>query len=226
MDRTEERPEAAPESPDLPEFTRLLQGDFSTIDWRIFWPLLPLVTFVALNQFWPEDLWRTHVAISASFVTSVWVFANNRDSGVVRMLAVLGFTVVAISAAIGLAANSDKAFVSQNITTDFLWAAVCLTSVVIGKPLVGAVARQAVPALRTLLEPRHRVFVSLTLVYMALNLSTGVFRIFLLDAFSANAYIFVSRVTTPLTVVFFIASYFLIKRAAALRQEASAPPAP
>ena len=211
-------PESAPDSPDLPEFSRLLRGDVRgfarAIDWRIFWPLLPLVVFLVLNSFWPEDLRRVQVAIGGSFAVSVWVFLINRDSGIIRLLAVLVFGVVTVSAIVGFVANSDKAFVSQNISTDFLMVAISLGSVAIGKPLVGAVARQAVPALRDLMDLRHRVFVYLTLTYMAINLATGVFRIFLLGEFSANEYIFVSRITTPLSIAFFVACYFAIKRAA------------
>ena len=219
MNRPEEPPEAAPEPPNLPDFRKLAQGDFSAVDWRIFWSLLPLVVFLVLNSFWPEDLWRTQVAIVASFAASTWVFAINRDSGVIRFITVLGFVVVAGSAVVGLVADSAKAFAAQNIYSDFLVAVVCLTSVVIGRPLVGAVARESIPALRTLMDPKHRLFVVLTLVFMAYNIGTGIFRIFLLGEFSANEYVLVSRVTSPISIAFFLACYFTIKRAAGLSQQ-------
>ena len=215
MNRPDEPPEAAPDSPNLPEFTRFLRGDFSGVDWRIFWTALPVVVFLVLNTFWPEDLWQTQVAIVASFVASAWVFATNRDSGVIRALVVLGFAIVAGSAVVGLVANSAKAFAAQNIVTDFIMAAISLGSVVIGRPLVGAVARQGVPALRTLMEPKHRVFVYLTLTFMAINIVTGIFRIFLLGEFSANEYVLISRATgLPFSVGFLVACYFSIKRSA------------
>ncbi|MCY4392549.1 MAG: hypothetical protein OXE43_10945 [Chloroflexi bacterium] len=219
MNRPDEPPEAAPDTPNLPDFRKLAQGDFSAVDWRIFWSLLPLVVFLVLNSFWPEDLWRTQVAIVASFAASTWVFAINRDSGVIRFITVLGFVVVAGSAVVGLVADSAKAFAAQNIYSDFLVAAVCLASVAMGKPLVGAVARESIPALRTLMDPRHRVFVILTLVFMTYNIGTGIFRIFLLGEFSANEYVIVSRVTSPISLAFFLACYFMIKRAAGLSQE-------
>lgn len=219
MNRPDEPPEAAPETPNLPNFRKLAHGDFSAVDWRIFWSGLPLVVFLVLNSFWPEDLWRTQVAIIASFAASTWVFASNRDSGVIRFITVLGFVVVAGSAVVGLAADSAKAFAAQNIYSDFLVAAVCLGSVAMGKPLVGAVARESIPALRTLMDPRHRVFVILTLVFMTYNIGTGIFRIFLLGEFSANEYVIVSRVTSPISLAFFLACYFMIKRAAGLNLE-------
>lgn len=221
MNRPDEPPEAAPVAPNLPNFRKLMQGDFSAVDWRIFWSGLPLIVFLALNAFWPEDLWRTQVAIVASFAASTWVFATNRDSGVIRFITVLGFVVVAGSAVVGLAADSAKAFAAQNIYSDFLVAAVCLGSIAIGKPLVGAVARESIPALRPLMDPRHRLFVILTLVFMAYNIGTGIFRIFLLVEFefSANEYVIVSRVTSPISIAFFLACYFTIKRAAGISQE-------
>ena len=215
MNRPDEPPEAAPEPPNLPEFTRFLHGDFSGVDWRIFWTALPVVVFLVLNTFWPEDLWRTQVAIVGSFLSSAYVFATNRDSGVIRALVVLGFLIVAGSAAFGLAINSAKAFAAQNIFTDFIMAAISLGSVLAGKPLVGAVARQGVPALRTLMDPKHRVFVYLTLTFMAINIVTGIFRIFLLGEFNATEYVLISRATgLPFSVGFLVACYFSIKRSA------------
>ena len=215
MNRPDEPPEGAPEPPNLPEFTRFLHGDFSGVDWRIFWTALPVVVFLILNTFWPEDLWRTQVAIVGSFLSSAYVFATNRDSGVIRALVVLGFLIVAGSAAFGLAINSAKAFAAQNIFTDFIMAAISLGSVLVGKPLVGAVARQGVPALRTLMDPKHRVFVYLTLTFMAINIVTGIFRIFLLGEFNATEYVLISRATgLPFSVGFLIACYFSIKRTA------------
>tara|TARA_Y100000590_G_scaffold219393_1_gene248490 strand:+ start:187 stop:885 length:699 start_codon:yes stop_codon:yes gene_type:complete len=215
----EESAEGVPNAPRLPEFRHLLQGDFSAIDWRIFWSALPLVVFLLSNSFWPEDLWRTQVAIVASFVASAWVFAKNRDSGVIRVITVLGFVVVAGSAAVGLAVNSAKAFAAQNIASDFLIAAVCIGSVVIGKPLVGAVARESIPALRPLMKPEHRVFIYLTLVFMAYNIGTGIFRIFLLGEFSANEYVIISRITSPISLAFFLACYFTIRKAAGFQEK-------
>ena len=171
-DRPDEAPEDALDAPNLPDFRKLAHGDFSAVDWRIFWSLLPLVVFLVLNSFRPEDLWRTQVAIIASFAASTWVFATNRDSGVIRFITVLGFIVVAGSAVVGLAADSAKAFAAQNIYSDFLVAAVCLGSIAIGKPLVGAVARESIPALRTLMDPRHRVFVILQ-VHERVDAGTG-----------------------------------------------------
>lgn len=227
-ERTDAGAEALP-APGLPEITRLLRGDLSvlrTIDWRIFWSALPVLAFLVLNGFWPEDLWRTQVAIVGSFAAAAWVFANNRDRGVIRVIAVMSFVVVSASAVVGLALNSAKAFAAQNIVADFLMAAICLGSVAIRKPLVGAVARESVPALRTLLAPDHRLFAVLTLTFMAMNLATAVFRIFLLDWLAtANEYVIVTQVTgRPLSAAFVVVCYFAIKRAARAVEAAAATP--
>ena len=51
---------------------------------------------------------------------------------------------------------------------------------------------------------------------MTYNIGTGIFRIFLLGEFSANEYVIISRVTSVITLAFFLACYFSIKRAAGL----------
>ncbi len=219
MDEPEAKPDAAPQSPDLPEISRLFKGDaagfFGSIDWSIFWTGFPLIVFLVLNSLWPEDLWRIQVAIVGSFLASLYVFVTNHDSGVIRAIVVLGFLIVSGSAIVGLAASSAKAFAAQNIYTDFIMVAVCLGSIAIGKPIVGAVARQGVPALRTAMDPQHRVFVYLTLAFMTINIITGILRIFLLGELDTNAYVLISRaVGLPFSVAFLVACYFAIKRTA------------
>ena len=197
-------------TPRLPEVSRILRGEWDTIDWRVAQSGVPVIVFVVLNQFG-----SAHLAIGASFAASVWVILNNRDSGVIRALALMGFVVVTGSAVVGLLANSAKAFAAQNIVGDFLVASVGVGSVLIGRPLVGAVARETIPALRSLLDLQHRAFVYLTLGFVAINIFTGIVRIFLLDALSTNEYVLVSRlVGFPLTGAFFVVSYLTIKRAA------------
>ena len=217
MNRPDEPPEAAPEPPNLPEFTRFLHGDFSGVDWRIFWTALPVVVFLVLNTFWPEDLWRTQVAIVGSFlVFGLRVRHEPGQRGDPRARgARLRSSWQARPRGRPRRINSAKAFAAQNIFTDFIMAAISLGSVLAGKPLVGAVARQGVPALRTLMDPKHRVFVYLTLTFMAINIFTGIFRIFLLGEFNATEYVLISRATgLPFSVGFLVACYFSIKRSA------------
>ena len=207
----EEQPEPDLASPRMPEVSHILKGDLNEIDWRVAEAGLPVLVFLVLNVIGPAQL-----AIGASFAASVSVFLRNRDSGVIRALAIMGFLVVTGSAIVGLAADSTKAFAAQNIVSDFLVAVVGVGSIAIGRPLVGAVARESIPALRSLLDVRHRTFIYLTLGFVALNIVTGVIRIFLLDALSTNEYVLASRaVGFPLSAAFFVASYFAVKRAAA-----------
>lgn len=198
------------EEPRLPEIRRLLAGEFDTVDWRATQSLLPVIAFLVLNE-----VSTAHVAILGSFLASAFVFYTNRDRGVIRALAIMAFVVIAGSAATGLVANSAKAFAAQNIVSDFTIALVGIGSVVWGKPLVGAVARDTIPALRTLIEPQHRTFTYLTLCFAGIQIFTGVVRIFMLDGMGASEYTLMSRVMgLPLSIFFYALCYFAIKRVA------------
>ena len=214
----EEHPEPDLPGPQLPKVSRVLQGDLEAIDWRIAEAGAPVFLFLILNFIAPAQ-----VAIGVSFAASVWVFLRNRDSGVIRVLAILGFAVITGSAIVGLATESTKAFAAQNIVSDFAVSAVGLGSIAIGRPLVGAVARQTLPALRALLDVSHPTFVYLTVGFVALNLFTGVVRIFMLDALSTNEYVVLSRlISYPLTAVFTVASFYFVRRAAAAQSPGEA----
>lgn len=217
----EEQPEPDLARPHIPEVSRILRGDLDAIDWRVAEAGVPVILFLILNFIAPAQ-----VAIGASFAASAVVFLRNRDSGIIRVLAIMGFVVITGSAIVGLATESRKAFAAQNIVSDFLVATVALGSIAIGRPLVGAIARQTLPALRSLLDIRHRTFVYLTLGLVALNVFTGVVRIFMIDALSTNEYVVLSRaVGFPFSAVFAAASYFFVKRAATARHHIEAPPA-
>jgi len=169
---------------------------------------LPVVVFWLVNQFADAP-----VSISASFATAIIVFARNKQSGVIRALSVLGFVVVAGSAAVGLMMNSDKAFAAQNIVSDFVIVPIALGSILIGRPLAGAVGRELFPAIRPIVPERHRVFVFLTLVVVAINLSTGLIRLAMIDALSTNDYVLLSRVIgVPFNILLFGLAFVLVLR--------------
>ena len=153
------------------------------------------------------------MSISASLAVAVIVFARNRQSGVIRALSVLGFAIVAVSAAVGLTINSDKAFAAQNIVSDFAIAPIALGSILIGRPLAGAVGRELFPAIRPLVPERHGVFVVLTLVVVGINLATGVIRLVMIDALSTNDYVLLSRlIGIPFNILLFGLAYVLVLR--------------
>jgi hypothetical protein len=169
---------------------------------------LPVVVFWLVNQFADAP-----VSISASFVAAIIVFARNKQSGVIRALSVLGFVIVAASAAVGLTINSDKAFAAQNIVSDFVIVPIALGSILVGRPLAGAVGRELFPAIRPIVPERHRVFVFLTLLVVAVNLSTGVIRLLMIDTLSTNDYVLLSRVIgIPFNILLFGLAFVLVLR--------------
>lgn len=169
---------------------------------------IPVAVFWVANSLGPSS-----VAITLSFIAAAVVFLRNRDSGVIRALSLLGFLIVAASAGAGLLLASDKAFAAQNIASDFAFVAISLGSVMVGKPLIGYVARELLPALRPHLEATERVFVILTLLNAFINLGTGIVRFWMLDVLETNDYVILSRVIgIPTNLAFFGLAYVLIKR--------------
>jgi hypothetical protein len=149
---------------------------------------LPVLVFWVVNQFADAP-----ISISASFLAAIVVFVRNKQSGVIRALGVLGFVIVAASAGVGLVLDSDKAFAAQNIVSDFVVVPIALGSLVIGRPLAGAVL--------------------LTLLVVAINLSTGLIRLVMIDALSTNDYVILSRVIgVPFNILLFGLGYLLVFR--------------
>jgi intracellular septation protein A len=212
--------------PDVPpldarEEDRLRRG-YLRPDFRVWIGALPALVFLVLN--WQTT---TEIAIAASFAASVLVFVRNPGSGVIRALSALSFSIVAASAAAGLILDSGKAFVAQNLIGDFVIAAVFLVSVLVRRPMIGAIAREMVPAMKPVLAVGHPVFVKLTLISVALNVVSGVVRLFLLDALSENQYVIVSRALGfPPNVLFFLYAYRQVTRVAIRIWPADAPPPP
>lgn len=169
---------------------------------------IPVAVFWVANNLGPSS-----VAIALSFIAAAVVFMRNRDSGVIRALSLLGFLIVAASAGAGLLLANDKAFAAQNIASDFAFVVISLGSVLVGKPLIGYVARELLPALRPHLLATERVFVILTLLNAFINLVTGVVRFWMLDVMDTNDYVILSRVIgIPTNLAFFGLAYLLIRR--------------
>jgi intracellular septation protein A len=169
---------------------------------------LPVLVFWIAN-----NVTESEVALVLAFVTAVAVIARNRQSGVIRVLSILGFVIVALSAIAGLLLDNDKAFAAQNIVSDFALATIGLGSIALRKPIVGVIARELVPGLRPILPVVDRTFITLTLIFVALNLVQAVVRIWMLDAYSTNTYIVVSRVFAfPLNVAYFVYAWWLVSR--------------
>jgi intracellular septation protein A len=197
-------------SPEQPRGERARTLDYLNIDASIFQGLLPVATFLVVNQFGPAQ-----AAIGASFVVSAIIFVRNRARGVIRLLSVLGFSIVTISAIIGIVADSDRAFAAQNIVADVIFAAIFIASVLIGRPFIGLIARDLVPGIRPVMELRNPIFVQLTLLSAAINVVSAVARAFMIANLSVNTYVIVSRVVfLPVNIAFMVLCYVMITRTA------------
>jgi intracellular septation protein A len=169
---------------------------------------LPILVFWIANNAGP-----TEVALVLAFVTAVAVVVRNKQSGVIRMLSILSFVIVAAAAVAGLILDNDKAFAAQNIVSDFAMAAIGLGSIAVARPIIGVISRELVPGLRPILPVTDRTFVILTVAFVVLNLFQAIVRIYMLDAMSTNTYIIVSRVfALPLNIAFFGLAWYMVSR--------------
>jgi hypothetical protein len=192
------------------ETGRVRTMDYMQLDPSIGLGLLPVAVFLAVNYLGPAQ-W----AIALSFLTSCFVFVRMRSRGAIQFLSVLGFLIVAGAAVVGLVADSDRAFVAQNIVADFVFAALFAGSALVRRPLIGAIAREAVPAIQPVMPIDLAMFMRLTLLSAALNIVTGIARIVLFQALDANAYTIASRVLgAPLSIGFVVYCYYAITRTA------------
>ncbi len=189
------------------------------IDLRVLEALIPVAVFLLVDRLAP-----VRAAIGASFAAAAVVFWRNRRSGVIRFLNVVGFTVVALSAAAGLWLGDARPFVAQNMTSDFLVAALSLGSIAVRRPLVGLVLLELIPSLRQRLAPDEPPFVRLTAVNAVLNLGTGAMRLAMLHHLEPAEYVIVSRAAgLPFTLAFYalcaavIARYVEIRRVEMVR---------
>lgn len=182
---------------------RDLQWNYSVVEGGI-----PVAVFWVANNLGPSQL-----AIALSFIAAFVVFLRNRDSGVVRALSILGFAIVAGSAAAGLILESGKAFAAQNIVSDIAFVVIGVVSLAIGKPFVGPIARELVPAIKPLIDNADRVFIVLTVLNVLMNVIQAVARIWLIDVLSTNDYVILSRVlSVPLNLAYFGFAYWTIMR--------------
>jgi hypothetical protein len=187
---------------------------FNPLFFRSVWPV---------GVYWiVRSIAGTQAGVLAGFATAVYVFATSRQrSGVIATLALAGMVIVGASAIVGLVFDSDRAYLANDAARDFLMTTVALGSLVIGRPLVGVVAREMSPRLASVLDEGHRLFVYLTLGFALINLLTAAIRLVMLQELGVGQYIVFSRVATfPINVGYFALAAYLLFQAA--RKEAYA----
>jgi hypothetical protein len=197
-------------SPSRPTARSVRAFDFLDIDLNVLQGFIPAAVFLIAHQIWP-----TRIAIALSFTATVIVFARNKHSGVIRFLSALGFAIAALSTAIGLAFDSGLAFVAQNIFSDVVFTFVFAGSVLAGRPLIGGIARELVPAIRPVLHVNTPVFVYLSLLNAGINAFSAGIRYVMIESFSIDLYVILSRVVfLPLNIAFIVLCYVWITRTA------------
>ena len=197
-------------------------SDYIRMDPRVIEGAYPAFVFLIANS-----LWTTQLAIALSFGTALFVFVRNRQRGVIGILGGISFIIVSISAIVGLIWDSGTVFVAQNLIADFVFAGVYAVSILIGRPLIGVIAREMVPSIKPVIDVNHRVFVQLTIVAIFINAGEGIARLFMIEAMSNNAYVIVSRVVfIPLTIAFYALCYRQVSKTAIAIWPADMPPPP
>ncbi len=170
----------------------------------------PIIVYFVVRQ-----LSVAPVAIGAGLAVAVLVFALNRKRGgsVIQWMSLFGLVAITAGAIAGIALNSDKAFLANDVAGDFIMAAILATSAIMGRPIAGAITHELLPRVRGAVPKTHRVFVRITWLYVLSNLGMGAYRLYLLGEVSASEYVLYSRaVAWPLGLVMFGLVILLMSR--------------
>lgn len=188
---------------------------------RILLSGLPILVFLVLSRAAPP--W---VSISGGFAVSTLVLLYTRRHRLIGVLTLFGFSVVAMSAVVGLIWSSEKAYLASGPASDFLFVPVYFASIVMRQPLVGGIARELIPAVAGRLHPGASVFVRLSIAWAAYELVHGLVRWWMLANLSVGEYIVWSRlIGWPVSAVMLSVTALVIYRAARRLEEAPSSPA-
>jgi len=203
--------DAAPQAAPSDETADATPPPTTVVDPAVWWSIAPVLIFWGTRQ-----VADTQIAIAAGFVAAIIVFWLNRrrKKGILAWLAIAGLVIVSGSVFADLPLDSEKAYLANDPIGDGITVLVALGSVLIGKPIIGLLACEIFPRLTRYLQYGDRVFVQVTLMLAAKDLTTGIARVFLLDSLDTDGYLIFSRVVSwPINAVFFYLAYRMIKRA-------------
>lgn len=177
---------------------------------RILLSLTPVVVFFLLTRVAPPQL-----AILGGFGASAFVFYVTRGDRLIGLLTAFGFVIVAVAATIGIIWNSEKAYLASGPVSDFLLGPLYVGSVLIGKPLVGGIARQLFPAIAGLVPMNAPVFAWLSVAWAGFDILHGVGRTYLLTELSVGEYIIWSRLLSwpPTALLLGVTAFFIVREA-------------
>ena len=180
------------------------------MNFRILLSAAPVGVFLALTRLAPP--W---VAILAGFATSVAVFTLTRRNELIGVLMVLGLAVTSVSAVVGIVQGSEKAYLAAGPVSDFLFVPLYASSILMRRPLVGAIARELFPSFAGGVPTDARLYLFLSIAWAAFDLFHGVAALLLLQRLSVGEYIIWSRIALwPLTGALLVISVGLIARTA------------
>jgi hypothetical protein len=158
------------------------------VNLRITWSIAPVAVFYLLTRV--ADPW---VAVAGGFAASTVVFWYNRRDRLIGLLTAFSFLVVAVSAGVGIAVNNEKAYLAAGPVGDFLFVPLYLGSILIGKPLIGGIARELLPKYAGHVPVNAPVFVWLSVAWAGWDLAHGLVRLWMLQEMSVGEYIIWSR---------------------------------
>lgn len=154
--------------------------------------VLPVLVFFAA---WREAGLGAGVAASTcvSLALAGWLLRSGRDAGLV----VLGAVVVVIQAAVALAAHSAAVYLAQPVVLSALWAVALVTSVALGRPLIGvfATAWYPFPDWFRASPPFRREFGLQSLAWAAVCVARAALRLFVLLHSGVGSFLVVSILT-------------------------------
>ena len=165
--------------------------------------LAPLVLFLVINT--------TAGLVWAMAVTTVWsggvALLRRRAGKAAGPLVWLSLGFVVLRGVAGIWSGSDAVYFGPGIANNFIIAVVFVGSVLLRRPVVGAIAPifYAFPDALRHHAAYRRVFSRITLAWAALQVGTGVLQIVLLATTTTNTYLLVrSLVSWPLTAALFV----------------------
>jgi hypothetical protein len=182
---------------------------------RILLSLLPVLVFFGLTRIVPPQ-----VAILGGFGASAAVFYVARGEKLIGLLTAFGFSIVTVSAVIGLIWNSEKAYLASGPVSDFLLGPVYIGSILIGKPLVGGISRELFPAIAGKIPINAPVFAWLSVLWAGYDILHGIARTYMLSELSVGQYIIWSRVLSwpPTGLVLGVTAFFILREAQRIRR--------
>ena len=161
--------------------------------------------FLPLGAFYAGlELSGLTAGIVASAVASVLIYVYERRRGRDALLVRLSLGFVAVQSTVGLVANSATVYLAQPVLLAAAWGLAFVVSVLVGRPLAGALACAWYPFPQWLKESRDfkRVYTVESLVWGAYFLGRSALRLAILLHGSIGGFLVITFLTgTPVTIL-------------------------